>query len=76
MKQQLTEEEIEKIQNVCFSNPVKSCAIAQLIIDTCQVVSCATFAKVKNKSKRTINYCSQNLAGVEIEGRKYISINQ
>lgn len=76
MQKQLTVTEISKIQNLCFSNPIKSCAIAQLIVDTCQIVSCTTFADVKEKSRRTINYKAESLVGLKIENRYYISINQ
>jgi len=76
MNQKLTQEEIDKIQNMCFNNPVKCCAIAQLIIDTCQVVSCSTYAKLKGKPKRTIQYQSGNLTGLVIENRKFVSLNQ
>lgn len=76
MKQQLTEAEIKKMQNICFSNPLKACAIAQLIADTCQIVSCTTYSKIAGKSKRTINYQADKLIGVTIENRRYISINQ
>jgi len=76
MKQQLTDKEIEKIKNMCFTDPSKSCAIAQLIIDYCQVVSCSTFSGLTGKSKRTINYQAKNLIGIKVEDRKYISVNQ
>lgn len=74
MKQALTNKEIEKIQNVCFSNPERACAIAQIIIDTCQVVKCSTYAEVKGKSKRTVLYQKEKLAGIKIENQKFISI--
>ena len=54
MNQLLTEEETKKIRKLCFSNPAKACAIAQVIIDTCQVINCSTYAAIKNKGKRTI----------------------
>lgn len=76
MNKHLTNIEIEKLQNICFSNPKKACAVAQLIIDTCQVISCSTFANIRGKNKRTINYQACKLTGVEIEGRKFISLNQ
>ncbi len=76
MNQKLTQEEVDKIQNLCFNNPAKSCAIAQIIIDTCQVVSCSKYASLKGKNKRTIQYQSDNLTGLNIENRKFISLNQ
>lgn len=76
MEQRLTQKEIDRIQKLCFENPPKSCDVAQLIIDTCQVVSCSTYAKLKGKSKRTIQYQSGNLTGLGIETRKFLSINQ
>jgi len=76
MTQQLTMEEIEKLRNICFLNPAKGCVIAQEIIDTCQIVSCSTYSELTGKSKRTINYKADKLIGVEIEGRKFISVNQ
>ena len=72
----LTDVEIKKIRKLCFNNPVKSCAIAQLIIDTCGIVSCKTLAEYKKKSIRTIQYQADKLNGVTIENRKFISINQ
>jgi len=51
MSELLTSEEIRRIQELCFRNPVKACAIAQVVADTCQLVSCATFAAAKGKSK-------------------------
>lgn len=76
MPEQLTTLEIEKIQNVCFSNPSRACAIAQLIIDTCQIVSCSVYSDLKGKSKRTINYQARKLVGIKIEERKFISLVQ
>ena len=76
MEQQLTDKEIEKLQNLCFSNPAKACAVAQVIMDTLQIVSCSTYASIAGKAKRTINYQADKLIGVEIDERKYISINQ
>ena len=75
MNQNLTDKEIDKIQKLCFENPAKACAFAQTIIDTCQVVSCSTYSKLKGKSKRTIQYQSGNFAGLTIENRKFLSIN-
>ena len=75
MKQQLTTDEIRKIQNLCFENPAKSCAIAQIILDTCQVVSCSTYAQIIGKSKRTVQYQANDMTGVSIYGRKFLSIN-
>ena len=72
MSEQLTEKERKKIQEMCFQNPVKSCAIAQTIIDACQMVSCSTFAELKGKGKRTINYQASKLIGIKVEGRKYL----
>lgn len=74
MKQQLTETEISKIQNMCFENPRKSCAIAQLILDTCQIVSCSTYARLHKKSKRTVLYQSKHMTGVNVEDRKFIAL--
>lgn len=76
MKEQLTDAEIKKIQNMCFHNPVKACAIAQTIIDVCQIISCASFSKLTGKSKRTINYQAENLIGIKIEDRKYLIFPQ
>ena len=75
MNQKLTQSEINKIQNLCFENPARACAIAQTIIETCQIVSCSTYAKLKNKSKRTIQYQSGNMTGLTIENRKFVSFN-
>lgn len=76
MNEQLTEKEIEKIQKMCFQNPVKSCAIAQEIINACQMVSCSTFSDLTGKAKRTINYQAKKLNGVKIDGRKYLVFPQ
>ncbi|ANS04892.1 hypothetical protein [uncultured Mediterranean phage] len=76
MRQQLTQAEIEKLQSLCFSNPAKACAVAQLIVNTCQVVSCSTYSGLKGKSKRTINYQSDKLTGIKIDGRNFVSVNQ
>lgn len=76
MNKELTNEEISKAQNLCFENPVKSLAVAQLILDTCQVMSCSTYAKMKNKSKRTIQYRAGKMSGIVIEERKFISLIQ
>lgn len=76
MNQELTTKEINRIQDICFDNPARACAVAQIIIDTCQVVSCADFAQIKGKSKRTINYKAHNLTGLRIKNRYFISINQ
>jgi hypothetical protein len=75
MKQLLTQKEIDKIQNLCLSNPIKSCAIVQTFIDNLQLVSCADFAELKGKSKRTILYQAKKKTGVEIYGRKYLTFN-
>jgi hypothetical protein len=76
MKYLLTQEEIKRTQQLCFNNPAKACAIAQIIIDTCQVVSCSTYAEITGKSKRTVQYQSKNLNGVSVEGRRFLSLNQ
>ena len=76
MNKELTNEEIRKIQNLCFENPVKSLAVTQLILDTCQVMSCSTYAKMKNKSKRTIQYRADKMSGIVIEERKFVSLIQ
>lgn len=76
MKQELTNKEIKKIQNLCFDNSAKSCAIAQLILDTCQVVSVKTYSELKGKHRNTILQQKEKLTGVEIENRKFISLNQ
>ena len=76
MEQQLTYKEIRKIQGLCFENRAKSCAIAQTIIDACQIVSCSTFAELTGKSNPTINYQADKLIGITIEGRKYIAFPQ
>ena len=76
MKEELTQTEIIKIQNLCFENPAKACAIAQLILDTCQVTSCSTYARLKNKSKRTILYQAGDMTGVSIEDRRFVSFIQ
>ena len=76
MNQQLTENEIEKIQNKCFDNPAKMCAVAQVIIDTCQVVSVNTFADLNGKHRNTILGQKDRLTGVVVEGRKFISVVQ
>lgn len=74
--QYLTDVEIEEVREFCFSNPAKACALAQEIINTCQVVSCKTYAEINGKSKRTILYDADNLNGVIIDNRKFISICQ
>lgn len=76
MEEQLTPHEIEKIMTLCFTVPAKACAVAQLIVDTCQVVSCSTYSEITGTAKRTINYQAAKLTGIEIDGRKFISINQ
>lgn len=76
MNQILTYDEIKKIQNMCFSNPTKSCAIAQIIIDTCQIISCKTFSEIKRKKKRATLYKADKLTGITIENRKFLSLNQ
>jgi hypothetical protein len=76
MNQTLTQAEKRKIQQLCFSNPSKSCAIVQEFIDALQLVGCNTFAELTGKSKRTINYQSEKLTGIKVEGRKYIVFPQ
>jgi hypothetical protein len=75
MNQQLTQKEIDKIQKLCLSNPVKSCAVVQTFIDNLQLVSCADFSELKGKSKRTILYQAKNKTGIELYGRKYLTFN-
>jgi hypothetical protein len=72
----LTEVEIEKIRILCFNNTEKACAIAQEIINTCQIISCRKFAEIRKKSVRTIQFQSKKLIGIVIAGRKYPSLNQ
>ena len=76
MNQQLTQKEIERIRDLCFSDPAKACAIAQVIVNICQVVSCNTFAAAKGKSPRGVHYQTTKLTGIVIENRKFISIIQ
>lgn len=76
MNKQLTAEETEKIRKLCFANPAKACAVAQEIIDTCQVVSCATYAGIVGRSTRTIQTQATKLVGIELPDRNYISVNQ
>jgi hypothetical protein len=76
MNQELTKTEIDEIKELCFQNPVKACAVAQKIIDVCGMVSCNGYAKLSNKSTRHIQYISETLVGINIENRKYISLNQ
>jgi len=78
MNQKLTPQEIKKIQNLCFENPHRACAVVQTFIDTLQIMSCSSFAKLQSpkKSKRTILYQSKNLNGITIENRKFIPLNQ
>ena len=76
MNELLTEKELAKIQNMCFDNPAKMCAIAQEVIDTCQIVSSSKFAELKGKHRNTILQQKDKLIGVQIENRKYISLNQ
>lgn len=73
---ELTQQELNKTMNLCFNDPAKACAIAQTIINTVGVVSCSTYAEIKGKSKRNIQYAANNLNGVTIEGRKFPAINQ
>ena len=76
MNQQLTEKEISKIKNACFKNTPKMCAVAQVIIDTCQVVSVNTFADLNGKHRNTILGQKDRLTGVVVDGRKFISVTQ
>lgn len=76
MKQSLTKQETNKIQQMCFDDPSKMCAIAQLIIDVCQVVSVTTYSELKGKHRNTIIQQKNKLTGLKIEQRKYISLNQ
>ena len=76
MKSILSEQEIKRTQELCFANPEKACAVAQVIADTCQLVSCATYAAANGKSPRAVQYHAAELTGIEIEKRKFISINQ
>ena len=76
MNETLTQTEINKIRNKCFENPAKMCAVAQEIIDTCQIITIATYAKNGNKHRNTILQQKEKLTGIEIENRKYISLNQ
>lgn len=73
---ELTQIEIDKTMKLCFDNPIKACAIAQIIIDTVGVVNCSTYALLKGKSKRSVQYNVDNLNGVNIENRKFPAINQ
>ena len=73
---ELTQKEIEKIRYMCFSNPAKSCAIVQEIIDTCQIVSCSEYSKAKEKSKRTVLYGSGKMIGFNLDGRRFVSFMQ
>ena len=75
-KQTLTDKEIREIKELCFSNPVKACAKAQIIIDTLQVKSCPTYAEITEKSPRHIQYIAESLLGINIEKRKFISLIQ
>ena len=76
MNQQLTLKEISKIKNACFKDTSKMCAIAQVIIDTCQIVSANTFADLNGKHRNTILGQKDRLTGVVVDGRKFISVTQ
>lgn len=76
MNQNLTEQERQKLFKLCIENPSKACSIAQQIIDNCQIMSISTFASIKNKSKRTIQYNSDKLTGITIEKRRFICLVQ
>jgi len=76
MIHQLTQEEKDKILDLVFSNPSKSCTIAQCFLDSLQVVSLSEYAKLHNKSKRTIQYRSEKLEGVTIGSRRFVSFIQ
>lgn len=73
---ELTQKQKNKIIKFIINNPKKSCAIVQEFMDGLQLVSASKYAKLKNKSKRTILYQSKNLLGVELERRKYITYIQ
>lgn len=74
--QVLTDSEIKQIQDICFNDPVRACAIAQIIADTCQLVSCSVYAELEGKSTRTIQHQAKDLVGLTIENRKFISLIQ
>lgn len=73
---ELTQKEKDKITKFIINHPQKSCAIVQEFIEGLQLVSASKYAKLKNKSKRTILYQSKKLLGIELEGRKYITYIQ
>ena len=76
MNQQLTEKEISRIKDSCFKNTSKMCAVAQVIVDTCQVVSVNTFADLNGKHRNTILGQKDRLTGITVDGRKFISVVQ
>ena len=76
MNQRLTESEIRKIRDKCFENSSKMCAVAQIIIDTCQIVSVKQYSKLKGKHRNTILKQKDKMIGIEIEGRKFVSFVQ
>jgi hypothetical protein len=76
MNQLLTDKEVDRIRKMCFNNPEKICAIAQEMINTCQIVSVNTFAELKGKHRNTILQQKDKFIGIEIEGRKYVSVSQ
>jgi len=73
---ELTQIEIDKIRNMCFDNPSKSCAIVQEIVNSLQVVSCAEYADLKDKKKRTILYRAKKMIGFDLCGRRFLSYIQ
>lgn len=76
MKSILTNDEVKRVRKLCFENPAKACAVAQIIADTCGLVSCSTFAEVKSKKVRAVQYKADRLNGVTIDNRRFVSINQ
>lgn len=76
MDKHLSDTEKEKIFKLCLENPDKACAIAQEIIDSCQLMSCRTYAVLKDKSPRTVQYKAEKLRGISIEKRRFVSLIQ
>ena len=76
MNEILTQQQKTKIRQACFDNPLKMCAIAQVIIDTCQIVSTSTYAELKSKHRNSVLHQKEKLIGIEIENRKFISYIQ
>jgi hypothetical protein len=81
-KKQQKQEAQFALHNVSISSLVeksiieKACALAQVVIDTCQVISCSSYAALEGKSKRTILYQAPTMTGLEIDNRKFISLVQ